>query len=131
MTILTPNTPAPAYSAAHITASAVDYTVEELEDLTGRKVEDVPISGDALTRLVRLRRGVAHVTRTVDDFTTDVETANDNADYGLWNGSQRPVPTRTNGLDANRRMAAVGFSNGPVGRRSRIITDGITPTVLD
>lgn len=108
MTILTP-TPAPAaYSAlhaVHMTAEAVAYTIDELDDLTDRKIEDVPISGDTLARIVRAQRGTARATGQPDPYGArhSVDTV-----QRVW-GSYRGIWI---GENTSRRMAAVGNRDG-------------------
>lgn len=80
------------------TAFGADYTPDELDDLTSRKVESVPFSGDDLARIVRARRGVARVLdRREDDAYADTLAA---SEFALWGNNA--------GFDGNRRMAAVG-----------------------
>jgi hypothetical protein len=83
------------------TDMAIDYSVDELDDLTDRKVAPEGIDGDRLARIIRARRNVSRAMRMTAD--SDSDTTNDNADFSLWNGSMRSL-----WADGNRRMAAVG-----------------------
>lgn len=85
------------------TVEAMDYTLDEIDDLTDRKVEAIEVDGDALARMIRTRRGTARFTEQEDPYAN----VTDNVDFDLWNGSQRVL-----GVDGNPRMVAVGFTDG-------------------
>lgn len=82
------------------TGMGLDFTPDELDDLTTRKVVEVPFSGDALARIIRARRGVARATGQRNPYPAAVQ--NFNAEANLW-GSVADAP-----VDGDRRMAAVG-----------------------
>jgi hypothetical protein len=95
-------------TVAQQTADAMDYTAAELDDLVGRKVEEAPFSGDALARIVRARRGTARATGQADPYP--FETVVQDTARGLWTS---PLGTDQGAPVGNRRMAAVGVSDGP------------------
>lgn len=80
------------------TAEAMDYSLDELDDLTSRKVEAVEVDGDALARIVRARRGSARYRGEIDPYLYITDAAAIN----LW------ATPAVYGDDGNRRMAAVG-----------------------
>lgn len=80
------------------TDMAVDYSVDELDDLTDRKVAPEGIDGNRLARIVRARRGAARATGRPTGYDADAATRN------LW-GSDMPGTGRL----GDRRMAAVGL----------------------
>lgn len=81
---------------SYSTADGLDYTPTELDDLTDRKVEEVPFSGDDLVRIIRARRGTARATGTI------YPDASSWAEYSVWGSLAR---------GGNRRMAAVGVTS--------------------
>lgn len=87
-------------AVSYSTADGIDYTPAELDDLTSRKVEAVPFSGDDLARIVRAQRGTARATGQPDPYATHLT----GAVRSLW-GSYRSVWL---GENTPRRMAAVG-----------------------
>lgn len=78
------------------TDMAIDYSVDELDDLTDRKVAPEGIDGDRLARIIRARRGTARATLSEDHYAN----VTDSASFGLWGDV-----THTGG---NRRMVADG-----------------------
>lgn len=90
------------------TDMAVDYSVDELDDLTTRKVAPEGIDGDRLARIVRARRGTARATGDIDHYSPRV--VNNEAERNLWPASERTAWTaRSRG---NRRVVAVGGTGG-------------------
>lgn len=88
------------------TAEGLDYTPDELDDLTGRKVEEVPFSGDALALIISARRGTARATGQADPYPLMRE---DRAASAVWGPDAMPRPYIGN---TGRRMAAVGGTGG-------------------
>jgi len=80
------------------TDMAFGYSVDELDDLTDRKVAPEGIDGDRLARIIRARRGTARATGQVDPFPTLAATG-ERIDTGA---------TVRYEYSGNRRMAAVG-----------------------
>lgn len=78
------------------TAEAMDYTPDELDDLTSRKVEAVEFDGDALARIVRAREGAARYLGKPSGYGMVDATVRAN----LWDSL---VPAR-----GNRRLVASG-----------------------
>lgn len=94
------------------TDMAVDYSVDELDDLTDRKVAPEGIDGDRLARIIRARRGTARATGKL-------------VGHGRYTADETGVRYcycgRTEDhTDGNRRMAAVGISD----RSALAWTDG-------
>jgi hypothetical protein len=97
------------------TDMAVDYSVDELDDLTDRKVAPEGIDGDRLARIIRARRGTARATGQADPYAQVENIAN----VVVWDGTRQGTP-RTG---SNRRMAAVG--------EARTRADGAVITVSE
>ncbi len=87
-----------------LNTDTLDYTVDELDDIADRKVGPIPVSGDALARLIRARRGTARDIGQADPYPLLRE---DRAMAAIWGPDALPRPY----LGGNRRMAAVGTSN--------------------
>lgn len=91
----------PAYSVPTFTFTdmALGYSVDELDDLTSRKVEGEGIDGDRLAQIIRARRGAARATGQADPYVTRATDAVRSV-WGSFRGAHLGADTR--------RMAAVG-----------------------
>lgn len=86
------------------TDMAVDYSVDELDDLTDRKVAPEGIDGDRLARIIRARRGTARATGQDDPYIGMGGTS----EASLWGSAAMYIG---NGR-GNRRVAAIGDGTG-------------------